>query len=68
MKGAGDFEADQAFSYAAWVKLPANDGSGAILARMDDGANYRGWDLWVEGRRVGAHIVRQVAGERAQGC
>jgi hypothetical protein len=56
---AGDFDANQQFSYSAWVKLPANDGSGAILARMNEEAGFRGYDLWVEGRRVGAHIVNQ---------
>lgn len=55
----GDFDKDQPFSCGAWVQLPANDGSGAILARMDDGNNYRGWDLWVEGRRVGTHIIHK---------
>ncbi len=54
---AGDFEKDQPFTCAAWVKMPANDGSGAIFARMDDQHDYRGWDLWVEGRRIGTHIV-----------
>jgi hypothetical protein len=56
---AGDFESDQAFSYAAWVNLPANDGSGAILARMNEDDGFRGWDFWVEGRRVGAHLVHR---------
>jgi hypothetical protein len=55
----GDFDSNQQFSYSAWVKLPANDGSGAILARMNDDDNFRGYDLWVEGRRVGAHIISQ---------
>ena len=59
LKDVGDFEADQKFSYAAWVKLPANDGSGAILARMKDPIDYRGWDLWVEGRRIGTHIINK---------
>lgn len=54
---AGDFEGDHAFSYAAWVKLPGNDSSGSIMARMDDGNGYRGWDMWIEGRRVGTHII-----------
>jgi hypothetical protein len=54
---SGDFDREQAFSYAAWVKLPANDGSGAVLARMNEDQGFRGWDLWVEGRRIGAHIV-----------
>ncbi|QDT73723.1 DUF1553 domain-containing protein [Lacipirellula limnantheis] len=57
--GVGDFEGDQAFTAAAWVKLPGNDASGAIIARMDDGNGFRGWDLWSEGRRVGAHIVNK---------
>jgi hypothetical protein len=57
VKEAGDFEASQPFSYSAWVKLPANDGSGAVLARMDERREYRGWDLWVEGRRIGAHFI-----------
>jgi hypothetical protein len=56
---AGDFEGDQPFTSAAWIKWPANDSSAAILARMDDGNDYRGWDLWVEGRRVGAHIIHK---------
>jgi hypothetical protein len=54
---AGDFDSSVAFSYSAWVKLPNNDGSGAILARMNEGMNFRGWDLWVEGRRIGGHLI-----------
>lgn len=57
--GVGDFDKDQPFSCGAWVQLPANDGAGAIVARMDDGNDYRGWDLWVEGRRVGTHIIHK---------
>jgi hypothetical protein len=56
---AGDFDSGEAFSYAAWVKLPANDGAGAILARMKEDDGYRGWDLWVEGRRIGGHLVNK---------
>jgi hypothetical protein len=54
---AGDFDTDEAFSYAAWVKLPANDGAGALIARMHDGRKHTGWDLWVEGRRIGGHLI-----------
>ncbi len=53
----GNFEKDQSFSYAAWVRT-ANDGAmGGIVARMDEAANYRGWDLWQQGRSVCVHIV-----------
>ena len=57
--GAGDLAADKPFSYGAWIKLPAQDGLGAVFARMDEANAYRGWDLWVEQRRVGAHIIHQ---------
>ncbi len=59
LEDVGDFEANQAFSYSAWVKLPANDGSGAILAHIKESSDYRGWDFWVEGRRVGTHIINK---------
>jgi hypothetical protein len=55
----GDLEKDQAFSYGAWVKLAKTEGSGAIFARMDDQHDYRGWDLWMEGGRVGCHIINR---------
>jgi hypothetical protein len=53
----GDFERDQPFSCSAWIKLNPNDSAGAIVARMDNGSGYRGWDMWVQARRVGMHIV-----------
>jgi mono/diheme cytochrome c family protein len=53
----GDFEKDQPFSVAAWVKVASNDSSGALCARMDNGANFRGWDFWVQQRRIGMHII-----------
>jgi mono/diheme cytochrome c family protein len=56
---AGDFEGDQPFSVSAWIKLPANDSSGSIVARMDDGHDFRGWDFWIEGRRIGAHVIHK---------
>lgn len=59
----GDFESDQPFSYSAWVKLQPNDSRGAIAARMDNANGYRGWDFWVQGRRVGTHIVSAWSGD-----
>lgn len=54
---AGDFEKDQAFSYGAWVKVTKPGTGGALVARMDDQHDFRGWDLWIEGNRIGTHIV-----------
>lgn len=55
----GDFEKDQPFSVSVWIKLPSNDSSTALLARMDDAHEYRGWDLWVQGRRIGSHLIHK---------
>jgi hypothetical protein len=56
---AGDFEKDQSFSYSAWIKIVRGDRSGAIISRMDDKNDFRGWDLWLENGRVGTHIVHK---------
>jgi hypothetical protein len=57
---AGDFDNKQGFSYGAWVKFPKKaPASGAIFARMDDQHDFRGWDLWMQNGRVGAHIVHK---------
>ncbi|MBX7166192.1 MAG: DUF1553 domain-containing protein [Pirellulales bacterium] len=58
---AGDFDTAQAFTYGAWVRLTKDNLSvtGAVLARMDTKHDFRGWDLWIEGGRVGAHLVHK---------
>ncbi len=55
----GDFERGQAFSYAAWVKIPNANMTAAIVSRMDENSDYRGWDLWIENGRVGTHIIHK---------
>ncbi len=51
----GDFEADQSFSLALWVN--PKDGNGSPLARMDSGANFHGWDIFLQGNRVAVHLI-----------
>ena len=53
------FERTDAFSYGAWVNPSSG---GAIVARMDDAADYRGWDVFVSGRRVEVHLIHQWPG------
>jgi hypothetical protein len=55
----GDFEKDKGFSYGAWVKFAKNGAGGAVMARMDDKSAFRGWDLWIQGGRVAAHIINK---------
>lgn len=53
----GDFERDQGFSYAVWVKPSRNNLQAAIIARMDERAAHRGWDLWQNGNAYAAHLI-----------
>ncbi len=53
----GDFEKEQGFSIAAWVKIPRRGTTGAIAARMDNGNKFRGWDFWMEQDKLGMHII-----------
>jgi hypothetical protein len=55
----GDLEKDQGFSYGAWVKVTKMDQSGAVIARMQESAAYRGWDLWFESGKVGCHLIHR---------
>ncbi|MDW8207263.1 MAG: DUF1553 domain-containing protein [Chloroherpetonaceae bacterium] len=57
--GAGDFEKDEAFTVAFWVKLPAGTHNGALLARMDEADAYRGWDVWIDNNRVAMHLIHR---------
>jgi hypothetical protein len=56
---AGDIERDEAFTLSMWVKLGADNQGGSLLARMDDGSKFRGWDVWLENGNVGTHIIHQ---------
>jgi hypothetical protein len=53
----GDFEADQPFAISMWLALGKRGQTGAVVARMDNGNNYRGWDVWLEGDKIGMHII-----------
>jgi Protein of unknown function (DUF1553)/Protein of unknown function (DUF1549)/Concanavalin A-like lectin/glucanases superfamily/Planctomycete cytochrome C len=56
-KDVGHFESDKPFSYGAWVQIPQRGQTGGIIAKMDVGNSYRGWDLWLENDKFGAHII-----------
>ncbi len=52
----GNFKARESFSYGGWIRTPGNV-TGAAIARMDEKRNHRGYDLWIEQRRVAAHLI-----------
>ena len=43
-------------TFGGFVRIEGNP-SGAIVARMDAAHGYRGWDFWIEGGRVGSHVI-----------
>jgi hypothetical protein len=53
---AGDFDTNQPFSYCVWVHL-TQEREGSLFARMDNGHDYRGWDLYLDGGKPACHIV-----------
>ncbi len=57
LAASGDLEHDRPFSVSFWIRVPANDSSYAVVSRMDVSESYRGWDVWVQGRRVGMHLI-----------
>jgi mono/diheme cytochrome c family protein len=56
----GDLERDQPFSIALWVKPSSDAQNGALVARMDEATDFRGWDIWAENGLVGMHLIHKV--------
>jgi hypothetical protein len=54
--GAGAFEADNAFSIAAWIR-PTSTEASTVLSKMDEVAGNRGYDVILEGAKVASHFV-----------
>ncbi len=55
----GDFRADQAFSFGAWVRVPSAGRYESVLGRMDQDKDDRGWDLFAHDRGFAVHIVNK---------
>lgn len=55
----GDFDRNQPFSLALWVKLANPKQGGSVLARMNEADGFRGWDIWLEQGKIGTHLVNK---------
>jgi cytochrome c553 len=53
---AGDFEWRDPFTAAAWI-YQERAANGSVVARMDESANHRGWDLWLNDGRLASHFI-----------
>jgi len=52
----GDFEINQGFTVRLMLKM-TKGADGAVLARMDEGHDFRGWDVWVQAGRPAMHLI-----------
>lgn len=52
------FKATDQVSFGGFLYIDGTT-NGPIISRMDTGNNYRGWDLWLEGNKIGSHIIDQ---------
>lgn len=50
-----DFSREQAFSYGGWIK--PQKGIGALVAKMDDGNAFRGYDMLAGVGPISVHII-----------
>jgi hypothetical protein len=55
------FDRGDKFSYGAWVYPTSKDGM-AVLSRMDEGASYRGWDLFLADGKPHVHLIHEYEG------
>lgn len=60
-KDEANFEQDQAFSYGCWIKTPGST-TGAAIAKMDESNSHRGWDLYINNRKVAMHLIHSWPG------
>jgi len=52
----GGFERGDQVSYGGFIHFQGNP-TGAIVAKMEPSPGFRGWDLWIEKGKIGAHII-----------
>ena len=59
LKGFKDPTWNKPFSYGCWVKTSNGNQNGAVFAKMDEGNAFRGFDLWLQNGKPGAHIIHK---------
>ena len=59
VKGFKDPTWNKPFSYGCWFKTSNGNQNGAVFAKMDEGNAFRGFDLWLQNGKPGAHIIHK---------
>ena len=52
------FEARDQITFSGYLYLEKG-AKGSLISRMDSTADFRGWDLWLEDGKLGAHLIEQ---------
>ncbi len=52
----GGFSRSDQVSYGGFVWFEGSP-TGAVIAKMDPGQAFRGWDIWLQGGKVGGHVI-----------
>jgi mono/diheme cytochrome c family protein len=55
------FEKDQPFAVAAWLRLKPQ--GGAPFGKMENGPDFRGWDVEIQGNRAHFHLIHKWPNE-----
>ncbi len=58
-----DFDKGDKFSVATWLRLPKSGTVGAPIGKMENGPNYRGWDIEFQGAKANVHLIHKWPGE-----
>ena len=56
----GNFSRGDQISYGGFIRIDGenvNNTTGSIIAKMDPAKGFRGWDLYLQGGRPGAHVI-----------
>ncbi|MEM8734635.1 MAG: DUF1553 domain-containing protein [Planctomycetota bacterium] len=53
----GDYSRAQAFTHTEWIWTANLKQTAAVLARMDEANNHRGWDLYFENGELAVHLI-----------
>ena len=54
-----DFERTDSFSYGGWIKPSKGSGQGAVLAKMDNNNQFRGYDLLTGDSPIAVHLIHK---------
>lgn len=52
----GNFARGEQVSYGGFVWFEGQP-TGAVVAKMNPALNFRGWDIYLQGGRIGAHVI-----------